>query len=367
MSRSQKLRATVALVSLFAVSTGCRSMLYSQTGDVTAHFAVDHMTPYVMATDDADMACQTGAALGNFTMAFERVTDRPDKAALSALVSAATCSEGQAWEAELDGLRAQRGNRVDDVQDARLREKRLHERAARRYYAAWQRLVAAYGEPGGDCPEFENDGDQALYLMGLIAGAQSVLHDRAAEGEVGVPLDVPRKAARGTECLRNDQWFGAPAALRAGIWVGVPGAAPEGQDPFKVLAEAVVLSDAAGVRLARAIQIESLNAAGRLEEVKTAIVTYAQAGTTHPVRKEYRLLDMNAHLIVQQMSDRLWTRETGHRTPLGALGTFPGPTTAPVEEQGLFDGLGEPSAPSPQSAPPTAPPTAPKPGQGESK
>ena len=367
MSRSPKLRVCAALMLLATSSAGCRSMLYSQTGDVTAHFAVDHMTPYVMGTDDADQACMTGAALGNFTMAFERVTDRPDKAALSALVSAATCAEGQAWEAELDGIRAQRSNRSDDAQDARLRETRLHERAARRYAAAWDRLVAAYGEPGGECPEFESEPDRALYLMGLIAGAQSVLHDRAAEGEVGVSLDVPRKAARGTECLRNDAWFGAPAALRAGIWVGVPGAAPEGQDPFKVLEGAVALADTSGVRLARAIQIESLNAAGRLDEVKTAITAYAQARAANPVNKEYRLLDMNAHMIVQQMSDRLWTKETGHRTPIGALGTFPGPTAAPVEDQGLFDGLGDaPAAPPAPAAPATnaAPPTAPAAGQG---
>lgn len=373
MPRSTALRACLAS-ALVALSTGgCRSMLYSQTGDVTAHFAVEHMTPYVMGTDDADMACQTGAALGNFTMAFERVTDRPDLAALSALVSAATCAEGQAWEAELDGLRAQRGNRPDDAADARLREKRFHERAARRYAAAWDRLVAAWGEPGADCPEFESKEEQALYLMGLIAGAQSVLHDRAAEGEAGVPLDVPRKAARGSECLRNDQWFGAPAALRAGIWVGVPGAAPAGQDPFAVLAGAVEVGDAAGVRLPRAIQIESLNTAGRLDEVKAAITAYAQARAARPAHSEYRLLDMNAHLIVQQMSDRLWTRETGHRTPQGALGTFPAPAAAPVEDQGLFDGLGEPAgagaAPAAPAAPPPAatPSTAPATGHGEHK
>ncbi len=367
---------SLRLVLLAAVTAfsgaGCRSMLYSQTGDVTAHFAVEHMTPYVMATDDADMACSTGAALGNFTMAFERVTDRPDKAALSALVSAATCAESGAWEAELDGARALRAGRSDDAQDARLREKRLHERAARRYYAAYQRLVAAYGAPGADCPEFENEPDRALYMMGLIAGAQSVLHDRAAEGNVGVPLDVPRNAARGTECLKNDTWFGAPAALRAGIWLGVPGAAPEGQDPWKVLDEAVPFGDKAGVRLPRAIQIESLYAAGRLDDVKIAITAFAKSLADNPPSKDYRLLDMNAQLIVQQMSDRLWTRETGHRTPGGALGTFPGAPAA-AQDASLLDGLDEPAAPpsapaAPSVAPPPATPsTPPVPGKGALK
>jgi hypothetical protein len=346
--------------------TGCRSMLYSQTGDVTSHFAVEHMTPYVLGTDDADAACMTGVALGNFTMAFERVTDRPDLAALSALVSAALCAEGQAWEAELESIRLSRAGRSDEAQDARLREKRLHARAARRYHAAWKRLVAAWGTPGADCPEIETRPEKALYLMGLIAGAQSVLHDRAAEGEVGVPLDVPRQAARGSECLRNDLWFGAPAALRAGIWLGVPGAAPEGTDPWQVLSDAAALSDLGGVRIARAVQIESLAAAGRQDDVKTAITAYAQSVAAHPVNPEYRLLDTNAHLIVLQMSDRIWTREVGHRTPANALGTFPAPAGTPAEDPGLFDGLDAtptPAAPgSPTSAPAApspAPPTAP--------
>lgn len=343
----------LALGLATAGTTGCRSMLYSQTGDVTANFAVEHLTPYVLGTEDADQACQMGAALGNFTAAFERVTDRPDKAALSALVSAGTCAEGQSWEAELEGIRAQRAGRAEDAQDARLKEKRLHERAARRYYAAWQRLVAAYGQPGGDCPELEEDYERVLYLMGLIAGAQAVQHDRAAEGEVGVPLDVPRMAARGTECLRNDAWFGAPAALRAGIWIGVPGAAPEGQDPFKVLEDSAQLADKSGIRLARAIQIESLNAAGRLEDVRGAITAFVKSRADTPVNEKYRLLDMNAQLIVQQMSDRIWTRETGHRTPQGALGTFPG--AAAAGDQSLFDDL--------DPIPPSAPPS----GQGENK
>jgi hypothetical protein len=350
-----------AALAAMLVGTGCRSMLYSQTGDVTANFAVEHMTPYVLATDDADAACMTGVALGNFTMAFERVTDRPDLAALSALVSAAICAEGQAWEAELESIRASRAGRADDAQDARLQEKRLHARAARRYHAAWQRLVAAWGTPGGDCPELETRPEKALYLMGLIAGAQSVLHDRAAEGEVGVPLDVPRQAARGSECLRNDLWFGAPAALRAGIWLGVPGAAPEGTDPWQVLTDAVALSDLGGVRIARAIQIESLAAAGRQDDVKAAIIAYAGAVVAHPVNPEYRLLDTNAQLIVQQMSDRIWTREVGHRTPANALGTFPAPAGAPAEDPGLFDGLDDAPPPAAPAVPqaPSAPPTAP--------
>ena len=118
----------------------------------------------------------------------------------------------------------------------------------------------------------------------------------------------------------------------------------------------------------RAIQIESLSTAGRLDEVKAAITAYAQARAASPVNKEYRLLDMNAHLIVQQMSDRIWTRETGHRTPIGALGTFPGSSQAAPEDQSLFDGLGDAPAPAPAAAPvapgaPSTPSSAPAAGQ----
>jgi hypothetical protein len=122
--------------------------------------------------------------------------------------------------------------------------------------------------------------------------------------------------------------------------LSVPGAAPEGEDPWARLAAAAELGESKGMRLARAIQIESLAAAGRLEDVRAAIKTYAESREKTPTHGAFALLDQNGLLLVQQMSDRIWTRETGHRTPLGALGTFPGVAAPATEDTSLFEGLG---------------------------
>ena len=376
MSRSKTPSQALRLASLavaLSPSVGCKGFMYSQTGAVTTGFAVDHMTPWMMSRDDVDLACQTGSGLGEFTASFERVTDRPDKAVLSAWVPAASCAEAAAWEAELRGMRALREGQVSEAQDARLDEKRMHERAARRYYTAWTRLVAAYGEPGTACPEFEDRNDEALYLLGLISGALGIVHDRAADARIGVPSDVPRKVAAGTACLNDATWFGVPLALRASIWTSIPGFTPEGVDPFAELQKAAAMGEAVGVRLARAIQIESLNAAGRLDDVKSTLTLAAKSITETPSHGAFRLLDLNGQAVIQQMSDRLWTREAGHRTPFDALGTFPGAAAPPVEDEELFEGLSEPAAPPgtqpliaqpPIAQPPIAqPPT----GAGETK
>jgi hypothetical protein len=344
-------RFSASLLILSVVGPGCRGFMHSQTGDVTTSYAAEHVTPYVMSTDDAEMACQSGLAMGDFTMSFERVTDRPDLAALSAMTSAASCAEAQAWEAELRTLRALKQGRADEAQDARIEEKRWRAVAAKRYGAAWDRLTSHFGTPGDKCPEFEGKIEETHYLLGLIAGGQAVTHDRASEGEAGIALDVPRLAARGSECLDDARWFGVPSALRAAVWLSVPGATPAGEDPWKRLAEATALGESKGMRLATSIRIESLAAAGRLEEVRTAITEAVAARSRTPTHPEYRLLDKNGFLLMQQMSDRLWTREVGHRTPSGALGSFPGVAGAATQEDSsLFEGLGEPASNPPAPA-----------------
>ena len=145
-----------------------------------------------------------------------------------------------------------------------------------------------------------------------------------------------------------------PSALRAAVWLSVPGATPPGEDPWKRLADATALGESKGMRLATAIRIESLAAAGRLEEVRTALTEAVESRNRTPTHPEYRLLDKNGYLLIQQMSDRLWTREVGHRTPSGALGTFPSTNAAATQEDSsLFEGLGEPTSNTP--APATTP------------
>jgi hypothetical protein len=329
----------VCALAAAASLAGCKSTMYGMTGDTMAGFTVDHATPYLMESDDADMACKTGAAMGAFVASFGRVTDPPDKAALGTLLSAATCAEADGWEAELRGLRALRDGRSAEGNDARIAEKRAHELAAKRYYGSYRRLVAAYGEPGEKCPEFEEKSDELLYMVGLLAGVNAVQHDRQAAGAADVPLDVPRKVERGATCLDDARWFGVPSAIRAAVWLSVPGATPEGTDPWAVLAKAAETGDAKGMRLARAIQVQSALAQGRDDLVKQGLAAHAASLAQQPAEAHYRLLDRNAWLLNLHVSDIVWTREAGHRTPYGSFGQLPEKPAAADDGGGLLDEL----------------------------
>ncbi len=327
---------TVCVLAAAASLAGCKSTMYGMTGDTMAGFTVDHAMPYLMESDDADMACQTGAAMGAFVASFGRVTDAPDKASLGTLLSAATCAEALGWEAELRGLRALRDGRSAEGNDARIAEKRAHERAAKRYFASYARLVAAYGEPGGKCPELEEKSDELLYLIGLLAGVNAVTHDRQAAGAAEVPLDVPRKVERGATCLDDGEWFGVPSAIRAAVWLSVPGATPEGSDPWAILDAAAKAGEAKGMRLARAIQVQAALAQGRDDLVKQGLSAHAASLAATPAAEKYRLLDRNAGLLNLHVSDVVWTREVGHRTPQGSFGQLP---EKPAADDGGGGGL----------------------------
>ena len=329
-------RILCALVAVASLA-GCKGTLYTATGDMMGSFAVEHVMPHVMASDDVGMACETGVSMGNFLDAFGRVTDPAYKASLVTLLPAGMCAEGEAWEQDLRQLRAVRAGQAEEAMDARIAEKRAHAVAARRFHGAWKRMVLAFGEPGETCPELEPE-DEPFFLLGLASGLLAVVHDRAAGGEAGVPMSIPPAVARATECLDSDRWWGAPLALKATLWSSVPGLAPEGADPWALLGEATSKGRDAGVRLADSMAVLASAAAGREDGLREAIAAHAASVASHPSDPAWRLMDLYSGLIIRHESDRIWTREAGHRTPQGALGTFPVPPSEPVDDP-LFDDL----------------------------
>ena len=338
ISRRSTGLVAVALLATVTVLTGCTGFFHKKTGDIMAGYAGEHMVPYMMASDDLSMACETGVSMGGFLMSFERVTDPPRKAALVTLLSAGMCAEAEAWEADLRQLRAVRDGRASDARDARILEQRHHAVAAQRLYTAFQQVVAYFGAPGESCPEFD-EGEELLYLLGLSSGMLALVHDRGAEGQAGVPMDLPHQVARAASCLDNERWWGGPLALEASVWAMVPGAAPEGSDPWDALAVAAATGESSGVRLARAFQVQLLDATGRDDEVRVAIAAHAESLENTPSDPEWALLDSYATRMILHISDRAWTTDRGHRTPLGGLGTFYQPPQEIEEYDDLFDDL----------------------------
>jgi hypothetical protein len=306
-----------AFLTLALASSGC---IYGATGNVMGSYSAEHLVPYMMASDDVNMACHTGESLGSFLMSFERVSNPPDRAALVSMVAAGMCSEERARDAELRRLRAMREGRGAEAQDALSEEKKGHFLSARRFYDAYKRLAPIAGPVGeGACPTVQEQ-DQIFYLLGLSAGLLAVMHDKAADGTAGVPTDIPAAVLRASACISNEKWWGAPQALKAAIWVAAPPLKPADKDPWAELEAAVKIGNGSNVRLATAFEVQSNVTAGRREEAKKAITAFA--AQTTPADPHWRLLDAYGAGMIQHESDKIWIEDTGHRTPYGQLGTF---------------------------------------------
>jgi hypothetical protein len=330
--------ATLGLV-LVLVGSGCS--LHAITGDVMAEYTTDHLIPHIMSQGDPTAACEAGVSMGGFLAAYGRVTDEPHAGLIPTITSAAVCAEEAAWSESLRSLRAIKRGDGAEAKDARVAEQRFRTVAARRYYETYTRTQALFGELGGACPTLENEYSELVFLLGMMGAVQGVAHDRAAAGRVGIPLDVPRRAERAFKCLNNERWWHVPAAFRAAIWTSVPGAVPEGVDPWAVLAEAAEKGATQGVRLAHAIYIQAAAGAGKDDLVRKAIAAQAASMANVPAAAKWKTLDAIAFRQSRFLSDGIWTRAEGHRTPHGRFGELPGgvaPTDSDDDDDDLLDG-----------------------------
>ncbi len=343
-------RATTAPLALALLLTfgasACTSALYGRTGAVITGYAHDHMVPHLMGDEDVGMACQMGAALTGFVASFERVGADPDLAAVVSFVGAGMCAEEVAREAELRQVRAVRAGNASEAQDAAIVAGRAHFDAARRFLRAYQRAERRFGAFGGACPKVSDD-EEVVALLALSAGMMAVLHDRGARGAAGVPMTIPPVVARAAACLDDGRWWGVPSALRAAVWMTVPGAGPaskEGQDPLAPAREALEAAakrgDAAGIRLARALQVVGLTGAGDEAGARAAIAAHAAALQAKAAPARWRLLDGYATLLSRHEADRIWSHERGHRSPGVGIAELPAAPEAPSrEDESVLDGI----------------------------
>jgi len=279
------------------------------------------------AVPDVGEACAMGAALSHLLDAQGRPGRPPHQALVVSETTAALCDEALAWDAELEALRLQTHHADGDTlwaleaKDASLVAGRAHAAAAARYFRAWNHLSDAFGPPGaGSCPKLD-DREQLVYVLGLFAGLNGLLHDRAAGGVVGIPMDLPPQVARAAACLDDATWWSVPGAYQAAAWATVPGSGPDGVDPWDKLEKQASAGEASGVRLGRALQAMVLANAGRDEETGRVFVAQAAALAKTPSNPDWALLDAYATQVSLYLSDRLWITARGYRTPV--FGTLP--------------------------------------------
>lgn len=339
---SHRPRTALALATsaaLISVAVGC-----------SISRAVDKQTlrrvaPAMMRSADVDAACEMGATSGPLLLTLGKEGKQPYRSIVLTMTSAGMCADFDVWSAQIERRAAIAQGSAIAAKDRLEVERRAHQQAAMRYYEAWRALEQAWPEaPMGDaCPEFsDKDGDDLVYLLGLSSGVLAVLHDRATGGMVGVPVDIPRQVERAASCLDDDTWWGVPSALQAAVWMSIPGATPEGMDPLQILERSAQKGEAAGVRLARAFQVQTLGSQGMEEELGEAIAAHvaslraeARQMGDHP-GEDWRMLDRYATLMIRHESDKRWASARGHRTPAARFGSLPDDSPA---EDDQYDSL----------------------------
>ena len=307
--------------------SGCSTVIYKVTGDTMTNIGEDVMVPYLLTTDDSKIACASGEALTPLLLSFSTVTTPPDQLEVLMGLVGGTCAAQRAFEHELTYHRYTGEKRVSQAKDARIASKRWHAIAAARYYRSYQALTRALGEPGtGECPNFANDFEQLIWMLGSVAELQAALADVQSNMAVGVPLNVAPKAERGAVCLddpeNNKKWWGLPRAIRAALWTIVPGITPKGLDAWDELSKARQLGMQEGVRLASALDGIVAHNASNTNRVRQVIRQHAKSINSTAAARDYGLVDVMASDLLLELSDRMWTQATGSRTPIGGYGTF---------------------------------------------
>jgi hypothetical protein len=150
-----------------------------------------------------------------------------------------------------------------------------------------------------------------------------------------VPKETILDVARSAQCLADEDWWYGPSAMQAAAWATIPGSAPEGTDPWVLLADVGEKSDTTGIRVARALQVLISVNAGRDDLAEQAIRAHSAARAATPSSERFALFDQYAYNLSRHQSDLFWMKEEGHRTPVfGELPGDDGPEPGP-------DALGE--------------------------
>ncbi|SDX67810.1 hypothetical protein [Marinobacter mobilis] len=323
LSRCRGLAAGVAASLALSGCGVANHMIYKTTGDVMEGFARKHTVPYVLESSDLAMSCAMSEATSPLLMSFGRVTTNPDQLAVMLYLTAGGCMDEQAREFELDSLMAMRALEAEVAEDAMIQKKRAYALAAQRYFQAWKHHNTFYGNPDeSECPDFDTDMDEFIYMAGLLSGLQALNAEIQSTSAIGVPKNVGSIVSRATSCLNNDKWWGAPMALRATVWAMIPGALPQGENAFERLAAADLQGEEAGVRLSHVFHALAAMNKGDDEMLRGVIRQHADSIKATPSNEEWRMVDAMATQLIVAISDRMWVENTGHRTPLGKLGSF---------------------------------------------
>lgn len=313
--------SVVALVIFSLLASGCsvKNMLASTVVKVSNA----HMTPWFMASNDTDVMCAMGE--GFSAMVFPMGPNIDPMIPLVTLASG-MCADEKAKAEELRFYRAMLRDDVPTAQDARSMQKRWTKLAAQRMYFGYEATARYFGEPvEGECPKFKNDDMEMSYLFGMFGGLQAFQLDLSLLGAAGVPTDLMPKAINGLKCVDSDKFWGIPNAVLAAreiVEARLDGDSAGEKLGWDRLHLAARVGEAQGVRMAHIVEGALYMSLGDDEGLKNLIRKHVAMKEEQPANPELNLLDEMATRNILLMSDKLWTENTGKRTPFGKLGTF---------------------------------------------
>lgn len=323
-SRITRLLTSTAL-AISALTMGGCALIEANVSSTTLGILEDGFTPPTLQGNDVDMACGFATVNGPLVGAARNFYGDPSLMETVLLSTAGVCAENQALTEELRYLRAAKDKRADEAQDARIAQKRLLALAAERQYTAFYRMKTKLEQKyffkyGTDCPRFKRDFDELVYLLGSVAGLQAMQNDIAAQQIVGVPTDTAPLVEKALKCVDNNKWWGAPSAARAAVWSILPGAS-EGKDVKGTFENSMKLGEAAGVRLSHVMVAVAAQSTDDKATVRQTIKRFVSI-KDFKTNNDYRLIDAISQAQLVNVSDRMWTQNTGTRTPIAGLGKF---------------------------------------------
>ncbi len=314
----------LGLLVLAMLAAGCSP--YRVVSNQVFRFSEKNVVPRALAADDLRIDCATALTFTGPVMSLSRLGTNVERMGILTWMGSGLCAEQQAVELELAYLRALQQQDPIRAQDIRTAQKRVNALAAYREYEAWKLFERLYHDPTPEhCPELRSDTDELAFLVGLMAGIQATVNAVQGGTGVAVPRELGPRAVKLSVCVNDEKWWNLPTAMHAALWQAIPIFAPEQmqEPPLVTLQRVATRGKRDGVRLGHAVWALIAANAGDHEQVRTVLHDFVDLPPDWKPDPRYRILDVVATEIMLALSDRVWTIQTGHRTPFGALGRLP--------------------------------------------
>ena len=323
MKRTKRIGVPILLLGCGLLITGCSRFIHRTTGNVLSDHVVKNGIPSLMKSNIGTLAYSTSEADAALFETFTAVGSRTEKVSVALYLLAGFYWANQAYEHERYYLRAMYTGNAAVAQDERIAERNAWKEAALRWLLSYQYMQRGFGKIGETCPRLSTESDQLLFLFGLLGGVESLIASVSSMHQVNVPMDAAVNSARAANCLDNEKWWGLPKAIQGAIWTVVPGSAPKGGDGWQAMAQGVEIGNRSGMHLGYVLQATMADNANKTELVRSSLKGFVEARQKYPTPEKLRLMDSISESMMQIISDRIWLQATGHRTPVGGLGSFP--------------------------------------------